>query len=316
MNTLKQNLESIKFYGKNAYIRVILFRIILLLITLLPIWYFKKHKKEFEKDNPNQAYKFVHKYTGASTSSFVLVMAPIIFINSPHIGLFLDEKRTEESTDKTSLASIVIILRLFIIAAGFVLGMLIAGIPINNLNLFVGALGVGIGFGMQSFFANLISGIIIAFEKPLYVADIVELEDGTRGRVTDIGIRSTTVDTADGAEYTIPNNEMIGKVLKNWTLSSKLYKLQIELNVDYNNDPETVQKIALSTAQGIKDIMPKPAPTVQFLNIRSNGLQFEISCWVKSIAEAKKVKSQLLTSLHKELMAAGVKYPKPTQDKD
>lgn len=547
MNTLKQNLESLKFYGKNAYIRVILFRIILLLITLLPIWYFKKHKKEFAKDNPNQPFKFVHKYTGASTSSFVLVMAPIIFINSPHIftevilvtlsitttmiflkeqpnlkrswfyallgiyivlkamnlmvsvtffgrwvwclslvgliplyyvfrainqtsiankwlfrvilvitfilyilgwflnftghyplgrilllagleqfflaiilyvaiyslidffailanmynrrntgttirvdiiynkllnlvrflalifwfnqflhninamdflrhnlfnllnqqiniagysyapgsiliffttlfitfyissmldGLFLDEKRTEESTDKTSLASIVIILRLFIIAAGFILGMLIAGIPMNNLNLFVGALGVGIGFGMQSFFANLISGIIIAFEKPLYVGDIVELEDGTRGRVTDIGLRSTTVDTADGAEYIIPNNEMIGKVLKNWTLSSKLFKLQVEFNVDHDNDPEAVQKIALTTAQQIREIMPKPAPAVQFLNIRSNGLQFEISCWVKSIAEAKKVKSLLLTSLHKELMAAGVKYPKPTQDKD
>lgn len=541
MNTLKQNLESLKFYGKNAYIRVILFRIILLLITLLPIWYFKKHKKEFANDNPNQAYKFVHKYTGASTSSFVLVMAPIIFVNSPHIftevilvtlsitttliflkeqpnlkrswfyallgiyivlkamnlmvsvtyfgrwvwslslvgliplyyvfkainktnienkwlfrvilgitfilyilgwflnftghyplgrilllagleqfflaiilyvaiyslidffailaniynsrntgttirvdiiynkllnlvrflavifwfnqflhninamdflqhnlfnllnhkinvagysyapgsiliffitlfitfyissmlnGLFLDEKRTEESTNKTSLASIVIILRLFIIAAGFILGLLIAGIPLNNLNLFVGALGVGIGFGMQSFFANLISGIIIAFEKPLYVGDIVELEGGTRGRVTDIGLRSTTVDTADGAEYIIPNNEMIGKVLKNWTRTSKLYKLQFEFNVDHENDPETVQRIASTAAQQIKEIIPKPAPAVQFLNIRSNGLQFEISCWVKSIAEAKKVKSQLLTMLHKELMAAGVKYSK------
>jgi potassium-dependent mechanosensitive channel len=547
MNTLKQNLESLKFYGKNAYIRVILFRIILLLITLLPIWYFKKHKKEFENDNPNQAYKFVHKYTGASTSSFVLVMAPIIFINSPHIftevilvtlsitttliflkeqpnlkkswfyallgiyiilkamnlmvsvtyfgrwvwslslvgliplyyvfrsinltnlankwlfrvilvitfilyvlgwflnftghyplgrilllagleqfflaiilyvaiyslidffailaniynrrntgttirvdiiynkllnlvrflalifwfnqflhninameflrhnffsllnqqinvagysyapgsiliffttlfitfyissmldGLFLDEKRTEELTDKTSLASIVIILRLFIIAAGFILGMAIAGIPLDNLNLFVGALGVGIGFGLQSFFANLISGIIIAFEKPLYVGDIVELEDGTRGRVTDIGLRSTTVDTYDGAEYIIPNNEMIGKVLKNWTLTSKLYKLQLEFNVDHDNDPETVQKIASTAAQQIKEIMPKPAPAAQFLNIRSNGLQFEIACWVKNIAVAKRVKSQLLTTLHKELMAAGVKYPRPTQDKD
>ena len=169
---------------------------------------------------------------------------------------------------------------------------------------------------MQSFFANLISGIIIAFEKPLYVGDIVELEGGTRGRVTDIGLRSTTVDTADGAEYIIPNNEMIGKVLKNWTRTSKLYKLQVEFNVDHENDPETVQRIASTAAQQIKEIIPKPAPAVQFLNIRSNGLQFEISCWVKSIAEAKKVKSQLLTMLHKELMAAGVKYSKPTQDKD
>lgn len=547
MNTLKQNLESLKFYGKNAYIRVILFRIILLLITLLPIWYFKRHKKEFSKDNPDQPYRFVHKYTGASTSSFVLVMAPIIFVNSPHIftevilvtlsitttliflkeqptlkrswfyallaayiilkamnlmvtvtffgrivwslsilgllplfyvyksinqttlankwlfrliliitfilyiagwilnftghyplgrilllagleqfflaiilyvaiyslidffailaniynrrntgttirvdiiynkllnlvrllalifwfnqflhninameflkhnffnllnhkinvagytyapgsiliffitlfitfyissmldGLFLDEKRSEESGDKTSLASIVIILRLFIIAAGFLLGMLIAGIPMDNLNLFVGALGVGIGFGMQSFFANLISGIIIAFEKPVYVGDIVELEDGTRGRVTDIGLRSTTVDTADGAEYIIPNNDMIGKVLKNWTLTSKLFKLQINFNVDHENDPETILRIARESALKIKEIMPKPAPGVQFLNIKPNGLEFQLSCWVKSIGESKKVKSSLLTTLHKDLLDAGVKYPKPSRDQD
>ncbi len=547
MNTLKQNLDSLKFYGKNAYIRVILFRIILLLITLLPIWYFKRHKKEFSKDNPDQPYRFVHKYTGASTSSFVLVMAPIIFVNSPHIftevilvtlsitttliflkeqptlkrswfyallvvyiilkamnlmvtvtffgrivwslsilgllplfyvyksinqttlankwlfrliliitfilyiagwilnftghyplgrilllagleqfflaiilyvaiyslidffailaniynrrntgttirvdiiynkllnlvrllalifwfnqflhninameflkhnffnllnhkisvagytyapgsiliffitlfitfyissmldGLFLDEKRSEESGDKTSLASIVIILRLFIIAAGFLLGMLIAGIPMDNLNLFVGALGVGIGFGMQSFFANLISGIIIAFEKPVYVGDIVELEDGTRGRVTDIGLRSTTVDTADGAEYIIPNNDMIGKVLKNWTLTSKLFKLQINFNVDHENDPETILRIARESALKIKEIMPKPAPGVQFLNIKPNGLEFQLSCWVKSIGESKKVKSSLLTTLHKDLLDAGVKYPKPSRDQD
>jgi small-conductance mechanosensitive channel len=257
-----------------------------------------------------------YSYAPGSILIFFTTLFITFYISSMLDGLFLDEKRTEESTDKTSLASIVIILRLFIIAAGFILGMAIAGIPLDNLNLFVGALGVGIGFGLQSFFANLISGIIIAFEKPLYVGDIVELEDGTRGRVTDIGLRSTTVDTYDGAEYIIPNNEMIGKVLKNWTLTSKLYKLQVEFSVDHVNDPEAVQKIASEAAQQIKEIMPKPAPAVQFLNIRSNGLQFEVSCWVKNIAVAKRVKSQLLTTLHKELMAAGVKYPRPTQDKD
>jgi small-conductance mechanosensitive channel len=543
MRTLSQNLDSLKFYGKNAYIRVILFRIILLLITLLPIWYFKRHKKEFSKDDPGQPYRFVHKYTGASTSSFVLVMAPIIFVNSPHIftevilvtlsitttliflkeqpnlkrswfyallgiyiilkamnlmvavtffgrivwalslvgiiplyfilrsinqttieqkwlyrvilslslllyiagwilnftghyplgrilllagleqfflaiilyvaiyslidfiailaniynrrntgtairvdviynkllnlvrfvavifwfnqflhsinameflkhnlfnlfdhkftvagysyapgsimififtvfiafyisgmldGLFLDEKRTEEAGAKTSLASIVILLRLFIIAGGFVLGMAIAGIPLNNLNLFVGALGVGIGFGLQSFFSNLISGLIIAFEKPVYVGDIVELEGGTKGRVTDIGLRSTTVDTADGAEYVIPNNEMVGKVLKNWTLTSKLFKIEIEFTADHENDPDTIFRIANESIKQVKDIMPHPAPAVRFLNIRNNGIQFGISCWVRSIGEAKKVKSELLTNLHRELVKAGIKYAKPS----
>jgi potassium-dependent mechanosensitive channel len=475
VETVKQNIASLTFYAKNAYVRVILFRILLLLITLLPIWYFKKHKKGLEQKEHGgkQSYKFVHKYTGASTSSFVLVMAPFIFVNSPHIflefilitlaittsmifmkeqpninkkyliiilgvyvflklmnllvtvtffgrtvwmlsiflliplvgllrsikdtalskkwlfqsllalatlmflvgwilnftghyplgrilllagldqfflaiilyvaifsfidfiailaniynatenntrvkveliyekllylvrfiavafwfssfvvninardfirqhvvgffsqqitigsvsvspgsmliffivlylafylsglldGLFYDEKRSDDMSGKTSLGSIVLMLRLFVIASGFILGLVLAGIPLNNLNLFVGALGVGIGFGLQSLIANLISGIIIAFEKPIYVGDIIEVE-GSKGRVTDIGMRATKVDTADGAKFIVPNGEMISKVLKNWTLTSRNFKIESSFVVDHSNNAAMVSEM-------------------------------------------------------------------------
>jgi small-conductance mechanosensitive channel len=189
--------------------------------------------------------------------------------------------------------------------------MLIAGIPLTNLNLFMGALGVGIGFGLQSFIANIISGIIIAFEKPLYVGDVIEMEGGTKGKVTDIGLRATTIDTADGAEYVIPNNEVIGKVLKNWTLTSKHYKLEIDLLMDHDNDPNLILATAREVLLRTAGVFSHPGPSVRLAEIQSNGLQFKLSCWISSLAEANRMKNDLLTALHLELMKAGVKYPKP-----
>jgi small-conductance mechanosensitive channel len=544
--TVKQNIASLTFYAKNAYTRVILFRILLLMITLLPIWYFKKHKKGLEEKESknNQSYKFVHKYTGASTSSFVLVMAPFIFVNSPHIflefilvtlaittsmifikeqpninkkyliiilsayvvlkmlnllvsvtffgriawslsiflliplvgllrsfkdtelskrwlfqsllvlatlmflagwvlnftghfplgrilllagmdqfflaiilyvaifsfidfiaiianiynasenntmirvdliynkllylvrfvavafwfgsfiiainakdflyqhvlgfftqqfsfgsvsvspggmliffivlylafylsglldGLFYDEKRSAGMSGKTSLGSIVLMLRLFVIASGFVLALILAGIPLNNLNLFVGALGVGIGFGLQSLIANLISGIIIAFEKPIYVGDIIEIE-GSRGRVTDIGMRATKVDTADGAEFIVPNGEMISKVLKNWTLTSRHYKLETSFSVDHTNNPNMVAELVEEVLKETTFLLPFPKPKVQMEEIGPQAIRFSISCWIGNITESGFLKSELLKKIHTRLDQAGIVYPRNLKD--
>lgn len=542
MDTFTQTLASLKFYAENAYLRVILFRILLLVITLLPIWYFKKLKKTNPSIDHAGKFRFVHKYTGAATSSFVLVVAPFIFVNSPHIftevilatlavttttiflkenkelnkwylisilagyiilkamnlmvtvtffgrivwalsivllypvisffrisfqsgkvinrylfgfiglttilmmiagwilsitghfplgrililtgldqfflviilyvaiysfvdfvtvladiynssnrvtvvrvdliynklltlvrilavmlwfytlalnlnaiefldqhffsvfsqkitignstftpgsivifittlllsfyisglldGLFVDEKRSMNSAGKTSLGSIVLLLRLVIISLGFIGGMLIAGIPLNNMTLFVSALGVGLGFGLQSFIANMISGLIIAFEKPIYVGDIIEVENGGKGRVTDIGIRATKVDTADGAEYIIPNNELVSKVLKNWTLTSRYFKIEMNLLIAHNQDPGKVAEVIMNVLKETGFIMSFPGPKVQFTDVTLHGMQFQVSCWIANISESSTRKSELLIAITDALAKEGISFSK------
>jgi small-conductance mechanosensitive channel len=228
-------------------------------------------------------------------------------------GLFYDEKRSAGMSGKTSLGSIVLMLRLFVIASGFVLGLVLAGIPLNNLNLFVGALGVGIGFGLQSLIANLISGIIIAFEKPIYVGDIIEIE-GSRGRVTDIGMRATKVDTADGAEFIVPNGEMISKVLKNWTLTSRHYKLETSFSVDHTNNPNMVAELVEEVLKETTFLLPLPKPKVQMEEIGPQAIRFSISCWIGNISESGFLKSELLKKIHTRLDEAGIVYPRNFKD--
>jgi small-conductance mechanosensitive channel len=244
---------------------------------------------------------------------FFIVLYLAFYLSGLLDGLFYDEKRSNDMSGKTSLGSIVLMLRLFVIASGFILGLVLAGIPLTNLNLFVGALGVGIGFGLQSLISNLISGIIIAFEKPIYVGDIIEI-DGSKGKVTDIGIRATKVDTSDGAEYIVPNGELISKVLKNWTLTSRIFKIESSFSIDHSNNPTMVAELVEDLLKETSFILPLPKPKVQVQEIAAHSVRFTVSCWIGNITESGFLKSELLKKIHNRLDGAGVLYPKNQKD--
>jgi small-conductance mechanosensitive channel len=248
-------------------------------------------------------------YTPGSLLIFFIVVYLAFYLSGLLDGLFFDEKRSDEVSGKTSLGSIVLMLRLFVISLGFIIGLVLAGIPLNNLNLFVGALGVGIGFGLQSLIANLISGIIIAFEKPIYVGDVIEVE-GSRGRVTDIGIRATKVDTADGAEFIVPNGEMISKVLKNWTLTSRNFKIDASFCVDHSNNPNKITELVEEVLKDTSFILPFPKPRVNLQEIEPQFMRFSLSCWISNITESGHLKSELLKKIHMKMDEAGVVYPR------
>ena len=170
---------------------------------------------------------------------FIIILYFGIYLSSLLNGMFYDEKRSEETDNKTNLGSFMLLLRLSIISAGFIIAMIVAGIDLSKINLIIGALGVGIGFGLQSIINNLVSGLILAFERPIYVGDIIEV-DNVKGRVKDIGLRATTIDTMEGAEFIVPNGELISKKMKNWTLTSKNFKIEIKIIVSLDNKAEDV----------------------------------------------------------------------------
>jgi potassium-dependent mechanosensitive channel len=250
-----------------------------------------------------------YRISPGSILIFFVILYLSFYLSNLLDGLFYDEKRSTESTSKTSLGSIILILRLFILASGFIIGMIIAGIPLDSISLFFGALGVGIGFGLQGLIGNLISGIIVAFEKPVYVGDIIEVE-GQRGRVTDIGLRATKVDTYDGAEYIIPNSSLTGQITKNWTLTSKHFKLEQHIQVDLQNDANKVIASLEKALKEVPGILQTPPPVIRVEGITATALICSVSCWIHDIIKANSVKSELLRHIHQSLRDAKIEFPK------
>jgi len=539
VETAKQNLESLKFYGKQAYVRAIFFRLFLLVITMLPILFFKRQRKEEGYDPNNSPYSLLHKYTGTASACFGMVMAPFIFINAPHIvieailvtlaittshiflsenpginkkvfysilisfiilrffnlmitvtlfgrilwflsilvciplyklffqvdrsvfrnkilikfiiilnmlmiiagwilsisghfpygrilvisgldgfflvivlfvaiyafidfikiladlynnrnyvsqirvdliykklvnivsflaviywflaffknintydyikngitdlfnrstiiagypinfgsilifisllyfsiylsgllnGLFYDEKRSEESDNKNNLGSYMLLLRLFVITTGFIIAMIAAGIDLTKVNLIIGALGVGIGFGLQNIINNVVSGLILAFERPIYVGDIIEI-DSVKGKVTDIGLRATTIDTMEGAEFIVPNGELISKKMKNWTLTSKDFKIEIQIMVGIDNDVEQVISRLNTAIEQTTGLLQNPPTKVTLNDIKPNALDFSVNCWVSDISKSAYTRNELLKNIDLSLQEGGISFP-------
>jgi small-conductance mechanosensitive channel len=306
--------------GKMTTIRIdLIYRKLLNLVRFLAVslWFYtflvNINALEFLKDNVFNLLSTTFSvasftFTPGGLLVFFIILYFSFYISGLMDGLFYDEKRTNETGGKTSLGSIVLMLRLFIIAVGFIMGLVIAGIPLNSLNLFVGALGVGIGFGLQSLIANMISGLVIAFEKPIYVGDIVEV-DGIHGKVTDIGLRATKIDTFNGSEHIIPNSEFVSKTLKNWTFTSRHYRIESSFVVSHRHDPQTVLAMADEVIKSTGFVLRHPEPKVYIKQIEGSGVRFMISCWIGNISEANHLTSEILKRLHEKFDKAGITYP-------
>jgi|GEM_PF-2554929 len=231
-------------------------------------------------------------------------------------GLFYEEHRDDAlSTDKTSVGSYVILFRLLIIGAGFIVGMIAAGIPLSNINLIIGALGVGIGFGLQNIVGNLVSGVILAFEKPIYVGDVIEM-DGIKGKVSEIGIRATTLDIAEGSQYIIPNAELISKNMKNWTLASKAIRVETQVSTAISNDPEKVLVLLRESVTGSKTTSRTRPPKISLREIKAQSMIFGLQFWVDDIQASDAARTEVLKTVHAAFAQEGITYPKPEKNDD
>jgi small-conductance mechanosensitive channel len=225
-------------------------------------------------------------------------------------GLFYDEVREKDTNYKTSMGSYVVLLRLFIIGSGFIIGMIASGIPLNNINLIIGGLGVGIGFGLQNIIANLVSGVLLAFEKPIYVGDLIEV-DGIKGRVSEIGLRATIVSSSEGAEYIIPNADLTSKFTKNWTLSNKQMRVDTSISTALDQDPEKVIKLIKDRIISVEMVDKSKPSKVSIKEIRFNSIVFNFSFWVHDIKIADAVRTEVLMNINEAFSNEGIKYPKP-----
>lgn len=186
------------------------------------------------------------------------------------------------------------------------------GVELNKLTLITGALGIGVGFGLQTTVSNFVSGLILLFERPIRVGDVVEVA-GITGMVRRIGIRSSTIHTAEDAEVIVPNNELISNKVTNWTLSSSRRRVTIPVGVGCNSDLATVLKLLTSVAQTTPGVMSHPEPVAFFLGFGESTLNFELRFWATQDMWLQ-LKSDVGVRVVKALGDAGIETPFPQRD--
>ncbi len=208
-------------------------------------------------------------------------------------------------------AAISLVIRYFILALGFVLALSALGIDLSKFNLLAGALGLGIGFGLQNVVSNFISGIILVFERPILTGDVVEVNN-LLGVVSKIGVRSSRISTYDGSEVVVPNNNLISNNLINWTLSNNIRRNEIWIGASYGSDPNQVLEVLLKVVSENKMVLKNPAPMALFDKFGDSALNFRLLFWVY-FQNSLKSKSDVSIAIYNRFDELGIEIPLPQQ---
>ena len=211
--------------------------------------------------------------------------------------------RRNPNANRASLYTVSRLAQYVLLSVGVLIGLDRAGIPVSKLTVFAGAIGVGLGFGLQAIFSNFVSGLILLFDRSLKVGDFVELESGARGEVRDIKIRATRIATNDNIDILVPNSEFVTGKVTNWTLYDGSRRVRIPFGVGYGSDKEAVRAAALEAAAEVPFTLAHDgprAPQVWLVEFGDSSLNFELVVWLT--AEATKrpgaVKAAYLWALH------------------
>jgi small-conductance mechanosensitive channel len=200
-----------------------------------------------------------------------------------------------------------------VVAVGLGFATLASGMELTRFTVLVGTLGVGIGFGLQNVVNNFVSGLILLYERPVQVGDVVEIGT-TVGTVQRIGIRSSTIATFQGAEVVVPNGNLISGELVNWTLSDRKRRVDVDVGVAYGTDPERVREILLGTLRGRADVAASPEPVALFGGFGDSALQFQLRFWTQQFDRWPVVASDVRVAVTRGLAEAGIEIPFPQRD--
>jgi potassium efflux system protein len=192
-----------------------------------------------------------------------------------------------------------------LLLAVFLLALAASGVELSRFTLLTGAFGVGAGFGLQNIISNFFSGIILLFERPVRIGDSLEIGD-TAGDVERIGMRSTSIRTAQGAEVIVPNSMLISSQVTNWTLTQQHRRADLTVVVAYDTDPERVLELLVEVAASHHDVMRDPKPTALFLGFGNNVLNFELRFWVAQARMYQEVRSEIGVMVAAALRKSGV----------
>ena len=246
---------------------------------------------------------------------FILIMGLSVMV-SKIVSYFASDRHlpdTGQKSNKPKIGSWLLLIRISIIGLGLFFAFAAAGIPMDKLAIVIGALSVGIGFGLQTVVNNLVSGLIIAFEKPVNVGDVVEI-DNQAGTMKSIGFRSSVISTWDGADMIMPNGDLLNSHLINWTLGGSKRRMNLQLGVAYGTDLKKVQQLLIDTMQADDRIVRSPAPSVMFQEFGESTINIKLLFWVKHMSDGFPARSDLIVNINQLFKDNNISIPFPQQD--
>ena len=206
------------------------------------------------------------------------------------------------------------IFRYVLMVIGFIIIVQYLGVDLSVLTIIAGALGVGVGFGLQNITNNFVSGIIILFERPIKVGDRIEVGN-VSGDVIRISMRSTTIITNDNISIIVPNSEFISSKVINWSHTDRNVRFNFPIGVSYNSDPEKVREILLKVAEENEGVLKNPVPDVLLDEYGDSSINFTLRVWTSDyITRPYVLKSQLYYSTFKKFKESGIEIPFPQRD--
>ncbi len=210
-------------------------------------------------------------------------------------------------------ATVSTLARFTVLTLGFLAAIAAAGVGLSQFALIAGGLGVGIGFGLQNLVSNFVSGMILAFERPGEVGDIVQA-GSLVGRVRHMGLRASIVVTSEGAEVIVPNAHLISTEVVNWTLSDNRRRIELPVGVAFGTEPRRVQEILIGVARTHTEVMRTPEPLALFRGSGEYSLNFVLQFWIPSFEDSARLSSEVGVAIHDALKQAGIEVPFPQRD--
>ncbi|MBD0399882.1 mechanosensitive ion channel family protein [Flammeovirga sp. EKP202] len=253
-------------------------------------------------------------FTPLSILQVIFFIVLVFYLSKKLRDILVDKILLKYHVDEAISYNIGILVRYSTIVVGCAIIIQSTGIDLSSLHVLIASLGVGIGFGLQTIADNFLSGIIILFEQPIKVGDMVEVGD-VRGRIVEISSRSSTIRTNDNITVIVPNSHFISNNVVNWSYNEKSVRLRIPIGVSYKEDPERIRKIALEEAHKIEGILQFPTPDLIFTEWGDSSINFTLNIWtVNYYSKPDILKSQVYYALFKRFRKENIEIPFPQRD--
>ncbi|MEJ1237266.1 mechanosensitive ion channel domain-containing protein [Chryseolinea sp. T2] len=249
------------------------------------------------------------RFIGSTSFTFGSILLFFVIIWLAHflqryVGYLLGDIGDDDG-EGLAHRSKLLVTRLIVLSAGYLLAISASGLPVDKVTIVLGALGVGIGLGLQNIVNNFVSGIILIFDRPLKVGDSVEVGSHS-GRVKEIGLRSSTLVTNDGADVIIPNGDVLSQQIVNWTLGNTFRRIDFTVTLLTTEDKDSVIAIIKEVIKSTKHVLHKRDPIVLVDGVKDSDITLKIYFWCDDVLKAEIVKSDVRYQLHREFKVKGI----------
>ncbi len=321
MEVGKIHINRISSYLDFKNLKTKIGKLLKVLAALLILIYFTQNLNIFDyifevsKDfftEPRKIGSTVFTFGNFSLFVIIIYLSTVIAQIISYFFEFADQQSASVSR-KGKYSSSILLVRLSIWIVGFLIAIAASGVPLDRLTIILGALGVGIGFGLQNIANNVVSGLVMVFEKPIQVGDLIEVGSKT-GTVQSMGIRASKILTYEGSEVIVPNGDLLSQNLINWTLSNTNKRISLEVGVAYGSDIDKVKNIFNEVLSTNENVSKTPAPLILLDSFGDSSINFRLLCWISDIDNWLIIKSVIMSDVFEAFYKNGIQIPFPQRD--